>query len=376
MIEIGRMKEEDMESFGEKIEQVLKGKNLTRKEAKNLFSQVLLGRQSEIHQGAFLAALTAKGPTPEEIVGSFEAIYELDTLKVKIETSQPLIDNCGTGMDAIKTFNVSTASAIVAAAGGVCLARHGSRAISSRCGTVDLAEAMGIDVECEVGVVKKSIERAGIGVFNGMSSKVHPQALFRILSQIRFGTILNIAASLANPALPRYGVRGVYSSDLVKPLVQVMKQIGYQRAMVFHGLNSEGSRGMDEISPLGETFIVELHESGEVSTYTIFPKDLGIKRRPQESDLLALSGPKKEALSLLKVLIGKDKGARYVTTCLNAAPIFYLTGKVNDLKEGVEMAKAIIDSGNGLSKLRQWVKEQNIDPQKGEEQLETLLREV
>jgi len=365
-----------MESFGEKIEQVLKGKNLTRKEAKNLFSQVLLGRQSEIHQGAFLAALTAKGPTPEEIVGSFEAIYELDTLKVKIETSQPLIDNCGTGMDAIKTFNVSTASAIVAAAGGVCLARHGSRAISSRCGTVDLAEAMGIDVECEVGVVKKSIERAGIGVFNGMSSKVHPQALFRILSQIRFGTILNIAASLANPALPRYGVRGVYSSDLVKPLVQVMKQIGYQRAMVFHGLNSEGSRGMDEISPLGETFIVELHESGEVSTYTIFPKDLGIKRRPQESDLLALSGPKKEALSLLKVLIGKDKGARYVTTCLNAAPIFYLTGKVNDLKEGVEMAKAIIDSGNGLSKLRQWVKEQNIDPQKGEEQLETLLREV
>jgi len=376
MVEIGRMKEEDMESFGETIEQVLKGKNLTRKEAKNLFSQVLLGRQSEIHQGAFLAALTAKGPTPEEIVGSFEAIYELDTLKVKIETSQPLIDNCGSGMDAIKTFNVSTASAIVAAAGGVCLARHGSRAISSRCGTVDLAEAMGIDVECEVGVVKKSIERAGIGVFNGMSSKVHPQALFRILSQIRFGTILNIAASLANPALPRYGVRGVYSSDLVKPLVQVMKQIGYQRAMVFHGLNSEGSRGMDEISPLGETFIVELHESGEVSTYTIFPKDLGIKRRPQESDLLALSGPKKEALSLLKVLIGKDKGARYVTTCLNAAPIFYLTGKVNDLKEGVEMAKAIIDSGNGLSKLRQWVKEQNIDSQKGEEQLETLLREV
>ena len=142
------------------------------------FHPILLNEQPDLQQGAFLAAITAKGPTPEEIAGIWEAIYEVDTVKVRPEVSGPLVENCGTGMDSIKTFNVSTAAALVAASDGVFIARHGARAITSRCGTVDLLESLGIDMECDAAVVKRSIEKAGIGIFNGMSQKVHPQALF------------------------------------------------------------------------------------------------------------------------------------------------------------------------------------------------------
>jgi anthranilate phosphoribosyltransferase len=223
------MMEEDLKSFGMGVDALINGQNLPRARARELFTQILLNEQPDLQQGAFLAAITAKGPTPEEIAGIWEAIYEVDTVKVRPEVSGPLVENCGTGMDSIKTFNVSTAAALVAASDGVIIARHGARAITSRCGTVDLLESLGIDMECDAAVVKRSIEKAGIGIFNGMSQKVHPQALFRILSQVRFGTILNIAGSLANPALPTCGVRGVYSSDLVLPVAQVMKEIGYSK---------------------------------------------------------------------------------------------------------------------------------------------------
>ncbi|MDY6863605.1 MAG: anthranilate phosphoribosyltransferase [Thermodesulfobacteriota bacterium] len=369
------MNEESLKDFGEKINQILKGKDLPREEAKDMFSQVLLGKQPELHQGAFLSALMAKGPTFEEISGTWEAIYELDTIKVKLETTKPVLDNCGTGMDTIKTFNVSTAAAIVAAAGGVCLARHGARAISSMCGTVDIAEVLGVDVECEIEVVKKSIERTGIGLFNGMSSKVHPRSLFRILSQIRFGTILNLAGSLANPVLPRYGIRGVYSKELIKPVIQVMKNIGYQKAMVFHGLNSEETRGMDEVSPLGETFVAEFNDD-EINYYSIFPEDFGMEKRPEERELLAIPDPEKEALKLLSILTGRDKGARYKTICLNTAPIFYLTGQVKNFVEGFEIAKDIIDSGKAMEKLRQWVMEQSRDPKEAGKKIEDLLEYI
>ena len=148
----------------------------------------------------------------------------MDTLKVS-----PNVRAAGgtaAGMDSIKTFNISTAASIVAAAEGISMAKHGSRAVTSRCGTVDILEVLGVDVDCEVGLVKRSIEVAGIGIFNGTSKRVHPSALSRILSQIRFGTILNVAASLANPALPTYGVRGS-QPEMILPVARAMR-IGYR----------------------------------------------------------------------------------------------------------------------------------------------------
>jgi anthranilate phosphoribosyltransferase len=365
------MMEEDLKSFGMGVDALINGQNLPRARARELFTQILMNEQPDLQQGAFLAAITAKGPTPEEIAGIWEAIYEVDTVKVRPEVSGPLVENCGTGMDSIKTFNVSTAAALVAASDGVFIARHGARAITSRCGTVDLLESLGIDVECDAAVVTRSIENAGIGIFNGMSQKVHPQALVRILSQVRFGTVLNIAGSLANPALPTCGVRGVYSRDLVLPVAQAMKEIGYSRAITLYGQSSDGLRGMDEISTLGKTHLAELKDDG-IKEYVIMPEDLGIKPGV-ESDLLSSLDRKIEAQRLLKVLSGEDTSPRRDMVCANAAPVLYISCHASSLREGVERAGEIIDSQRPISKLKAWVQEQSSCPEKSLERLQEML---
>jgi anthranilate phosphoribosyltransferase len=367
--------EDSMRYFGSKVDTLIKGKSLTRAEASDLFRQILQNEQPDLQQGAFLAAMTAKGATPQEIAGIWEAIYEIDTVKVRPEVDGPLVENCGTGMDSIKTFNISTAASIVAAADGIKMAKHGARAITSRCGAVDILETLGVDVDCDVHLVKRSIERAGIGIFNGMSSKVHPQAFYRILSQIRFGTILNIAGSLANPALPTIGVRGVYSKDMVVPIAKAMKEIGYQRAFVVHGRNTDGRRGMDELSSLGSSFVAELTEDGEIEEFTVSPEELGVKKG-DESSILYGSDRSTEAINLLRVLSGEDTGPRREIVCLNAAPLLYITGHSANLRKGMEKAAEIIDCGKPIKKLIAWVAEQNSEPEEKQERLEEMLSQA
>ncbi|MCK9585796.1 anthranilate phosphoribosyltransferase [Methanothrix soehngenii] len=364
--------EESLKHFGGKVDELIKGRNLTRGEASDLFRQILNDEQPDLQQGAFLAAITAKGATAEEIAGIWEAIYEVDTLKVRPCVQGPLADNCGTGMDSIKTFNISTAASIVAAADNINMAKHGSRAITSSCGTVDMLEQLGIDVDCDVDLVKRSIEVAGIGIFNGMSGKVHPSALSRILSQIRFGTVLNIAGSLANPALPAYGVRGVYSREMVLPIARAMKEIGYKRAFVVHGRSGDDLRGMDELSTLGRTDVAELDEDGRIREYALNACDLGLEKG-DESALLNRGNIEEEAVRLLRVLSGFDRGDRRDIVCLNAAPLLCITGRSEDLLEGVGKAGDIIDSGRAIKKLVAWVREQNEDPGERLERLEGML---
>ena len=364
--------EESLKHFGGKVDELIKGRNLTRGEASDLFRQILNDEQPDLQQGAFLAAITAKGATAEEIAGIWEAIYEVDTLKVRPCVQGPLADNCGTGMDSIKTFNISTAASIVAAADKINMAKHGSRAITSSCGTVDMLEQLGIDVDCDVDLVKRSIEVAGIGIFNGMSGKVHPSALSRILSQIRFGTVLNIAGSLANPALPAYGVRGVYSREMVLPIARAMKEIGYKRAFVIHGRSGDDLRGMDELSTLGRTDVAELDEDGRIREYALNACDLGLEKG-DESALLNRGNIEEEAVRLLRVLSGFDRGDRRDIVCLNAAPLLCITGRSEDLLEGVEKAGGIIASGLAVKQLLHWVREQNRDPGERLERLEGML---
>jgi anthranilate phosphoribosyltransferase (EC 2.4.2.18) len=359
---------ESMRTFGGKIVDIMQKNNLTCKESKEMFRQVLSNEQPDLQSGAFLAALASKGETKNEIIGCFEAIYNFDTVKVTPSVT-PLVENCGTGMDEIKTFNISTAASIVAAANGIYMAKHGARAISSTCGAIDILESVGIDVKCDLEIVKKSIERAGIGIFNGTSFDVHPK-LARILSQIRFGTTLNIAASLANPASPKYGVRGVYSNDLVEPVARIMGRIGYRRAIVFHGLNRDGKRGIDEISSMGKTIVAELAR-GEIIVYTITPEDVGIERT-DEKELFPALNREEEVLRFLRTLSGEEM-ARCDIVCLNTAPILYMMGKASNIKGGFDMAKETIESGRAIAKLKEWVREQNSDPKSGEENLDFLL---
>ena len=363
--------DDKLRAFGKNIDLLINKNNLSREESREMFRQILMNEQPDLQQGAFLAAITAKGATPQEIAGGWEVIFDLDTVKVSPKISVPVVENCGTGMDSFKTFNISTAASIIAAADGVPMAKHGARAITSKCGTIDLLESIGIDVECDASIVKKSIEDANIGMFNGMSSKVHPCALGRILSQIRFGTILNIAASLANPASPTIGVRGVYNEEMIMPTLETMKEIGFKKAMVFHGKNSNGKCGMDEISTSGLTFVAEMKSDGTITEHTIDPSSLDI-RCDNENDILA-SERSNESIRFLRLLEGKESRDREDIVCLNAAAILYVSDHVKDIESGFERAKSIVASGRAASKIKEWVSIQNSKPDLGLEKLDALL---
>lgn len=345
--------ESHLKDFGIKVHRLIQGEDLSREEVKEMFCQILKNEQPDLQQGALLAALTAKGQTPEEIAGAWEAIYEVDTVKIQPQIDSPLVENCGTGMDEIKTFNISTGAAIAASACGIYIARHGARAITSKWGTVDILEELGIDVECKPEIVKHSIEVCGIGIFNGMSPHIHPGGLGRILSQIKFGTVLNIAASLANPVLPSHAVRGVYSKDKVELVVRAMKEIGYSRAFVVHGLNGDGSLGMDELSTLGQTIVSELKEDGKIENYSFYPEDIGLFRST-EADICAAENLAEEKDIFIRLISGKIQGPKHDILCLNTAAILYIMGKVDGIKQGIELSRSILESGKAMEKLNQW----------------------
>lgn len=358
--------------FGSVINRLIARENLSKHEAQQAFSTVLNNSTTDMQQGAFLAALTAKGETRQEVAGAWQAIYELDTTKVSIKSDLQPVENSGTGMDTFKTFNISTAASIIAAAGGVTMARHGARAITSVCGTVDLAEALGVDVECSAELVASSIEKAGLGLFNGMSPSIHPLALGRILSQIYFGSTLNIAASLANPALPTTGVRGVYAKSMILPVAEVMQEIGYTSAIILHGEIYDSEQGMDEASVCGITHCARVSERKEIAEFTLDPKKLGL----QVKDPFQLSPETdiaKEVKRFVRLLANEEESARKDAVLLNAGLIFLAADRANTLEGGIQRAATILESGKCIPALEKWVISQNSQPQEGLQRLHRLL---
>jgi anthranilate phosphoribosyltransferase len=357
--------------FGALITRLIQKDNLTRQEARQAFITVLNNGTNEMQQGAFLAALTAKGETAMEVAGSWEAIYDLDTTKVSMGPLA-LVENSGTGMDTFKTYNISTAASIIAAAGDIPMARHGARAITSLCGTVDMAEALGVDVECTADLVAKSIETSGIGLFNGMSPHIHPKALGRILSQIFFGSTLNIAASLANPALPAIGVRGVYAKEMILPVANVMQEIGYKSAIVLHGCVEDSPLGMDEASICGITHCARISGDETICEFTIDPEKLGLATK----DTRALSPEPElslESKRFAALMNNKESGPRKDAALLNAGLIFLAADKVPTLEQGIEKATNLLENGKAFSTLERWVIAQNTDSQKGLKTLHKLI---
>lgn len=365
--------EQTLKAFGANIQRLISKQNLTQEETYEMFHQVLGNEQTDLHQGAFLAALVSKGETTEEIVGAWRAICELDTIAAYVEVSGPIIENSGTGMDTLKTFNVSSAAAVVASACGATMVRHGARALTSFCGTVDILESVGLDVECDVQTVVESIRQEGIGLFNGMSARVHPGGLGRILAQIRFGTTLNIAASLANPAKPTHGLRGVYSESLVAPVGDIMAAIGYVRGMVVHGRADGHEGGMDELSICGESVVRVFSGSGQRDDYTLRPEDVGLSTVPF-AEIATTGNLEKESERFLRVLSGKGHQGCIDFTCLNAGATLYIGEQAKSIAQGVRMASDAIASGAAIDKLRRWVSVQNVDPGRGLACLDTKLK--
>lgn len=367
------MSEQLNRNFGSIITRLIQKENLSRNEAQNAFITVLNNETSDMQQGAFLAALTAKGETKQEVAGAWEAIYDLDTTKVKIQKDLQLVDNSGTGMDTFKTFNISTAASIIAAAGGIPMARHGARAITSICGTVDMAEALGVDVECTADIVAKSIESTGLGLFNGMSPNIHPMALGRILSQIFFGSTLNIAASLANPALPSIGVRGVYSKQMTAPVAEVMQEIGYTSAIVLHGAIENSDKGMDEASVCGVTHCARILNDVDIEPFTIDPKKLGLAVN-DPNQLSPENDIKTESKRFAALLANKENSARKDAAILNAGLIFLASGKAPTLEQGIEQAAKELEGGHAFETLEKWVAAQNTNPENGLKTLHSLVQ--
>ena len=362
---------QDDRLMGGIIGRLLAKESLPREEACRAFRLVLDNRVSEMQQGAFLAALTAKGETAEEVAGGWQAIYELDTCQVSLDG--PLLDNSGTGMDSFKTFNISTAASLVAAAGGVTIARHAARAITSRCGAVDMVERLGVDVECGVDIVAESVNRAGIGLFNGMSARVHPRALGRILSQIHFGSPLNIAASLANPAMPGLAVRGVALREMLLPVAEAMRAIGYRRALVVHGTIDNSPLAMDEASVCGATHAVELAD-GQLTSLSFTPDACGLETHDPQG--LSPDEGQEAAVSFYRLLSGRGSLVRRDAVLLNSALALYVAGKVTTIGAGVTRSRELLDSGAALETLQRWVEVQNEDRQRGLRQLDALRREA
>ncbi len=353
---------ENNRNFGTTIGRLITKENLSREEAYCAFSDVLNNNVSDMQQGAFLAALTAKGETADEVAGGWQAVYQLDTNKVDL-SDLTLVDNCGTGMDSFKTFNISTAASIVAAAAGLKVARHGARAITSSCGTVDMAERLGVDVECPVDIVAESIRKTGLGLFNGMSPEVHPIALGRILSQIAFGSPLNIAASLAHPAMPRIALRGVYDRSLLQPVVQVMQAIGYTDALVVHGTIDGSSKGMDEGSVCGTTYAIWLR-NGHTEAFEWRPEDFGLPSHAP-GGLAADTDLESGAKRMYELLSGNGPVDRTDAVLLNSALLLLVSGRVNTPAEGISISKELLVSGAALETLKSWVAVQNREPESG-----------
>ncbi|MEE8325655.1 MAG: anthranilate phosphoribosyltransferase, partial [candidate division NC10 bacterium] len=253
--------------------------------------------------------------------------------------------------------------------------RHAARAISSNCGAVDVVEAFGVNVEQAPELPKKSIENAGICVWNAFLPSVHPRTLARVLSQIRFGSAINLVGPLLNPTMPEYKVMGVPNKEMIDIEVRTLKELGFKKAFVMHGLDDESGQGMDEISTLGVTHIAELKEDGSIENYEITPEDFGITKGT--FDVLASTRDvQRDALALLKVLAGKDTGPRADIVCLNTAPLLYIMGKAKDLREGFEMAQQGIAEGKALDKLRDWVTWQNDKPEDGLPTLEKMISQI
>jgi anthranilate phosphoribosyltransferase len=347
-----------VKEFGKTIAKLIDGRDISYDETFDCFRQIIEDRQTDMQQGAFLAAITAKGAAGDEIRAIMDCILEFDTNEARPRTAGPVVECSGTGMDSVKTFNISTAASLVACACGAVIARHASRGLTSACGAIDLIEGLGVDVEAPVGVIKDSIERVGVGVFNGGSANVHPKALSRILSRISFGSVLNTAASLANPARPVHGVRGVNAGKMVAPFAEVMRDVGYKRAIVVHGLQSDGSDGMDEAGTIGETVYAELWENGAITEGSFAPEDFGLSRTKPDS-LLSSGCVKTECERLRAIIEGQGSAAENECVALNSALILYVAGISPSIKDGIERSLDVIKSGRAVLKLLQWVDTQN-----------------
>jgi anthranilate phosphoribosyltransferase len=343
----------DQEFFGGKtviregIQKIIDGVDLTYEESNAIMTEVMSGQTTDAQTAAFLAALRMKGEAVEELI-AFASVMKRHCQQIHPKVNGRLVDTCGTGGDKVKTFNVSTTAAFVIAGAGVYVAKHGNRAVTSRSGSADVLEKLGLNLSIEPQAVEAIIEQVGIGFL--FAPAFHPSMRYAAQPRREIGirTVFNILGPLTNPACADAQLLGVYDLKLVMPIVYALKRLGCQEAMVVNGLD-----GIDEVSTVGKTVIAHLNNN-QVKKSQFAPKDFGIEKAAI-SDLKCLSVDESAKL-LFRNLTNRITGARADIVVVNAAAGIILGGKACDFTEGIELAKKSIESGAAYTKLKQLIK--------------------
>jgi anthranilate phosphoribosyltransferase len=327
------------------LQRVLDGRDLSRGQTRDVMGEIMSGDATPAQIGGFLVALRAKGETPDEIAGCAEAM-RAHVLAVHPRRAD-LVDTAGTGGDGAHTINISTAAALVAAAAGAAVAKHGNRAVSSQCGSADVLEALGFTLEQEPGRIEQSIDELGFGFLFAPSHHPAMRHAAPVRKELATRTVFNVLGPLTNPAGARAQVVGVYSEQLVRTIAEVLVRLGARRAFVVHGAG-----GIDELSPVGPNLVAEVVD-GSVREWTLDPEaELGLPRCSVEE--LRGGTPAENAAALREVLAGAD-GGRRSAILLNAAGAIAAAGHAAGLREGLELAREAIDSGGAADRLEQLI---------------------
>jgi len=322
------------------LNQLLANQHLSFEQSSALFDAIMNGQLNDIELTAALIALKFKGETSDEIAG---AAASMRANAVPFTTSKTLLaDSCGTGGDGSNTINISTTAAIVAAAAGINMVKHGNRSVSSNSGSADLLKALGINIDMSPEQAATCLENTGFAFLFAPHYHSGVRHAMGVRTALKSRTIFNILGPLANPAAPHVQLLGVYDASLCLPMAETLKTLGTRRAMVVHGA------GTDEIALHGETNVVELND-GKLTEYTLTATDFGLANYSLEQ--LAGQGPEYNAKASLAILQGQGEDAHNAAIIANVAALLYLTGKASDLKTAAKHVTELLASGSAMNTL-------------------------
>jgi anthranilate phosphoribosyltransferase len=322
------------------LNRVLDGHDLSRDEAREAMGEIMRGETTQAQIAGFLVALRAKGETSEEIAGCADAM-RAHVLPVRPQR-QDLVDTAGTGGDGARTLNISTAAALVAAAAGAGVAKHGNRAVSSASGSADVLEALGFELELPAERIARSIDELGFGFLFAPAHHPAMKHAAPVRRELATRTVFNVLGPLTNPAGARAQIVGVYGPGLVRTIAEVLAQLGAERAFVVHGAG-----GIDELSPCGPNLVCEV-VGGDVRARTIDPAELGVA--PCAPEALRGGSPGENAQAIREVF-GGARGAAREAILLNAAGAIAAAGHADDLRDGIGLARTAVDSGAAAERL-------------------------
>lgn len=336
----------------EGIQKLIGRKNLTSEESREIMKEIMSGNATNTQIAAFLTALRMKGETAEEITAFTEVMKEF-CHRIHPKGRGRLVDTCGTGGDQIKTFNISTTAAFIVAGVGVAVAKHGNRSVTSKSGSADLLEKLGLNLNSEPDAIERCIKEIGIGFM--FAPAFHPAMKYAIEPRREIGirTVFNILGPLTNPANANAQLLGVYDRALIEPLANALKNLSCEEAMVVHGLD-----GLDEISTIGKTAIAWLRE-GEVTALETFPKDFGVEQaRPENIKGTTAEESGEITFKILKGCCSHDDPKKDIVL-VNASAGIVVGGKADNFGEGMELARESIESGAAYKKLEMLIKASN-----------------